>query len=186
MIKSVKKPVKSSSRRKVSENDYKHLIPTVIKLLKTAVGPHKGVNNQYIQRYVKSQKGIQLNSRTVQLIMHEIRTSGQVNCIMAGNDGYYKATSAVMAEGYERALMSRIKEQTELLSAFHNQCVVKFGSFGNKLKKSRLTQYIVRFKNHGKPQVQTALGAKNRNALLKILRERKDRISHIKVRKIGK
>ncbi len=133
--KSVRKQPKKGI--KPSANDYKHIVPVLTELLNKASGPEKGVNNQFIQRFIKAQVGVQLDRRTVQIIIRDIRLTGLVQCLIGDNQGYYIATTPGMAECYKHRLVSLIKELSELLQAFNKQARKKFKGWGTLTVKSK-------------------------------------------------
>ena len=130
-----KKPATKRKKNALTANDQKHLVPVVVKLLKTAKGHSKAVNNTYIKRYVRHQTGISLYPHQVRSILHHIRTKGLVNCVIAAHAGYFIATNANEIVVYRKALQKRIKEIAHISAAIRKQAQGQFAK--QKQLKSR-------------------------------------------------
>jgi len=135
-IKKPKTPVKKTTIPRFSSNDRKHIIPVIVKLLKTAKGSKKAVNNYWIQRYVLSQTGVKVNGIQVRKMLHVIRTTGLVKCVIASNNGYYIANNSAEIITYLAAIQKRIKEIAALKGAIKKQAATVIG----RQKKVKLTK----------------------------------------------
>lgn len=122
-VKSPAKKAKSATKHKskLSSNDRKHLMPVIVKLLKTAKGKPKSVNNDYIRRYVRQQTGITLVPHEIRLIIHEIRVTGLVKCLVASQNGYWITKSSVELLDFLKSLQHRIKQIAAIHAAVKKQ-----------------------------------------------------------------
>jgi carbamoylphosphate synthase small subunit len=134
--KKLKPPVKKSRTMRFSANDRKHIIPVIVKLLKTAKGPKKAVNNYWIQRYIFSQTGVKVSGIHVRKMLHIIRTTGLVKCVVASQKGYYISNSSSEILTYLATLQKRIKEIGALKGAIKKQAATVVG----RQKKVKLTK----------------------------------------------
>lgn len=142
----------------LSDNDLKHILPVMAKILRTAQGPGKAINNYWIQRYIRSQIGVDLNRRQVQFILREIRVKGHVECVIGDSNGYYIATSPGLAKAYQNRLESLIKELGELLQAFTKQSNAKFKKWGSVTVKApggKMPKNIIKITTALKKQKKT-------------------------------
>ena len=72
-------------------------------------------------------KDYQLNDSELREALHELRTTDQVNLLIANNKGYMFATSVRQMEDYMKRLHRRCVQQLQLLSSCKRQTEIVLG-----------------------------------------------------------
>ena len=131
----------------LSLNNKKHLQPTLIKYLKTRIGRNQAVNNHWICRFLTKQTKVQVNYRTVQFLINDIRKNALVPLLIASSEGYFVAKTKTEAANYLRKLNATITDLQQIENALFNQVSKKYNrptvrqTMNTLLNKKQVRQY---------------------------------------------
>lgn len=103
-------------------NDYeeKTLLPLMVKGLKSKIGKSRAITSSQMINGLKT-KGHKVDSSRIRKIIHHIRITGLVECLMATSKGYYISNDKKEIDNYIESLIQRAESIQRIANQLQHQ-----------------------------------------------------------------
>lgn len=109
----------------LTEYERNEIFVTVYNILLRAEGAARAITNKEIIKELERQ-GKKIADSRIRAIIHVIRTSGMINCLISTSRGYYIAMTASDVDDYLESLEGRINSIRSILKVMRKQKNSKF------------------------------------------------------------
>ena len=116
----------ASESAPMSDVERDSYLPYIVKRLKNNVGEKMAVCNAKICNAISREFGTQIKESRLRKIINVIRRTGEIDCLLASNKGYYVADNAQDVKIYIESLKQRESAIKEVREALEYQFKRKF------------------------------------------------------------
>lgn len=83
------------------------IVPGIIKGLATKIGKEKAITNKQMQKGILEVLNIKTSSSRIRKMIHYIRITGMIHCLVATSRGYYISNNKEELDSYIESLIQR-------------------------------------------------------------------------------
>ena len=106
--------------KELTEYERDILLPAMVRGLRSKIGKSKAITNNQAIKMLK-EAGYEVSDTRWRKVVHAIRCSNLVPCLLASSAGYYIATEREDAEEYLQSLDERIRSIQEVRNSLEEQ-----------------------------------------------------------------
>jgi len=106
--------------KEISEKEKNFVVPKIVEILKSAKGKKNKINSTQILFKLKS-LGIKTKPARIRVMIHHIRNSGKIECLLAFNKGYYVSDDVLEVEKYIKSLIQRSERMSRIANKLLTQ-----------------------------------------------------------------